>query len=313
MHTILGAGGAIGTETAKALKQYTESIRLVNRNPKKVNEKDELVAADLTHADEVAKAVKGSEVVYLTVGLPYSINVWKETWPELMRNTIAACKTSGARLVFFDNIYMYNPEYLGHITESTPVAPVSEKGEVRKQIAHMLMEEVEKGKLTAVIARAADFYGPSIKNASVLTETVFNRLAAGKAANWMMSLKYKHSCTYTPDAGKAVALLGNHPQAFNRVWHLPTAPEPLTGKEWVETIAHELGVKPKVMVASKFMIRMLGLFNPIMKEFVEMLYQYDRDYVFDSSAFEKEFNIRATPYSEGIKEVINKDYKQVGL
>ena len=55
--TILGAGGAIGIELAKALATYTTDIRLVSRNPKKVNLSDELFPADLTSSEDVFKAV----------------------------------------------------------------------------------------------------------------------------------------------------------------------------------------------------------------------------------------------------------------
>jgi hypothetical protein len=99
-------------------------------------------------------------------------------------------------------------------------------------------------------------------------------------------------------------LLGNTPDAFNQVWHLPTAPDPLTGKQWIDAIANGLKVKPNFQVASKLMVRGIGLFVPIMKEMVEMYYQYDRDYVFDSTKFENRFSIKATPYEEGIREII---------
>ena len=143
----------------------------------------------------------------------------------------------------------------------------------------------------------------------MLTETVFNPLSNGKKANWMSSVNYKHSFTYTPDAGKATALLGNTEDAYNQVWHLPTAANPLTGKEWIETIAGEMGVKPKYQAVPKFLVRIIGLFVPIMKEMVEMMYQYDRDYVFASSKFEKRFDFKPTPYKDGISEIVQTDYK----
>lgn len=310
MQTILGSGGAIGIELAKSLKEYTSEIRLVSRNPQKVNSTDQLLSADLLNPADVRKAVEGSSVVYLTVGIQYNANAWKKSWPKIMSNVISACKKSNAKLVFFDNIYMYNTDYLNGMTEETPVKPSSEKGKVRTEIANMILNEIAKGELTALIARSADFYGPGIKNSSMLTETVFKPLSTGKAANWMMSLNYKHSFTYTPDAAKATALLGNTADAYNQVWHLPTASNPFTGKEWIETIAKELGVKPKKQVVPKFLVRMLGLFVPIMKELVEMLYQYDRDYNFNSSKFEKRFDFHPTPYINGIKEIIKSDYQK---
>ena len=309
MHTILGSGGTIGNELANELKKIGKSIRLVSRHPQKINEDDELVKIDLLKTAEVDQAVKGSDVVYLTVGVPYQTAVWKQQWPKIVANVIIACKKHQAKLVFFDNVYMYDAQFLGDMTEETPVNPISEKGKVRAQIAQMIMDEVEKGALTALIARAADFYGPSIERNCILTESVFKPLSQNKKANWLMSVNFKHSFTYMPDAAKATALLGNTDEAFNQIWHLPTAKNPFTGKQWVEEIAKALGVKPKYMVAPKFVVSIMGLFMPIMKEIKEMLYQYDRDYVFNSDKFEKKFNLKPTPYLEGIQAIVSKDYK----
>lgn len=309
MQTILGAGGAAGNELAKALIEYTSHIRLVSRNPKKINESDELYKADLTIHDDVSKAVEGSKIVYLMVGLPYQLTVWQTKWPLVMKNTINACHEHKAKLVFFDNIYMYDSKSLEPITEDIPINPPSKKGKVRARIAQMIWDAVEKGKIEALIARAADFYGPGIKDVSVLTEVVFNPLSKGKKANWLGSPNFKHSFTYTPDAGKATALLGNTPDAFGEVWHLPTAGNPPTGKEWIEMIAKEMGAEPKYQVAGKILARIMGLFNPSMKELVEMMYQYDRNYVFNSDKFEKRFNFTPTSYIDGIREVLMMDYQ----
>jgi len=308
MQTVLGAGGAIGTHLAKALNEYTSEIRLVSRNPVKVNSSDELLSADLLDAADVKKAISGSSIVYVTVGFPYSYKIWKESWPRFTRNVIEACTEMKCKLVFFDNIYMYDPAYLNGMTEETPIRPTSKKGKVRAGIHEMIMNRVNEGKLEALIARSADFYGPGIKNASMLTETVFNPLSNGKKANWMSSLKYKHSFTYTPDAGKATALLGNTASAYQQVWHLPTADNPMTGKEWIDTIAREMGIQAKTQVATRPVVRMLGLFSPIMREMPEMMYQYDRDYVFNSDKFNKHFSMGPTPYLEGIREIIQSDY-----
>jgi nucleoside-diphosphate-sugar epimerase len=309
MQTILGSGGAIGVELAKALKQHSGEIRLVSRTPTKVNPDDHLLSADLTNSVAVQHAVAGSEIVYLTVGLPYKTQVWQKTWPTIMKNVIDACKFHGSKLVFFDNIYMYDPDYLSSMKEETPIRPVSKKGIVRSQIAQMIMDEAERGNLQAIIARCADYYGPSIQNTSMLTETVFKNFHNGKRANWLSSMNFVHSFTFTPDAGKATALLGNTHDTYNQVWHLPTASNPFTGKEMIEAIASEMGVEPKVQVVSKFMVQLIGLFTPIMKETVEMMYQYDRDYVFDSSKFNTRFDFTPTPYLEGIKQIVKTDYK----
>ena len=307
MQTILGSGGAIGTELAKALREYTNDIRLVCRNPEKVNETDQLLPGDLLDGTKVYEAIQGSAVVYVTVGFPYNLKIWRQNWPNFIKNVIDACIENHCKLVFFDNIYMYDPNYLNGMNEETPINPPSKKGKIRAEIAAMIMDKVKIGELQALIARSADFYGPGIKNSSMLTEMVFKPLSNGKKANWMASLKYKHSFTYTPDAGKATALLGNSENAYNQVWHLPTAENPYTGKEWIEVIADEMGVKPKYQVASRLIVKIIGLFVPIMREMPEMMYQYDRDYVFNSDKFDSQFNFKTTPYLDGIKAIVKSD------
>ncbi len=302
MQTILGSTGVIGTELAKSLTQYTDNIRLVSRNPKRVNPADQLVIADLTNPQQVLSAVEGSNVVYLTAGLQYKINVWQNQWPLIMNNVINACKAHKAKLVFFDNVYAYGL-VKGWMKEDTLVNPASKKGEVRAKIAQMLMSEVEKGHIDAIIARAADFYGPNTP-LSFVTVTVFHNFKKGKKAQWFIDADKKHSMTYTPDAGKATAILGNTSSAYNQIWHLPTDKNVLTGKEFIEIAAKEFAVKPNYMVLKKWMIQMVGYFVPVVKESMEMLYQNEYDYLFDSTKFEKAFNFVPTSYKDGIAATV---------
>jgi nucleoside-diphosphate-sugar epimerase len=304
MQTILGANGTIGSLLAKELAVYTDKIRLVSRNPKKVNETDELFPADLSNPLVVDQAVEGSDVVYLTVGFEYKLSVWEDKWPRLMKATIAACMKHNARLVFFDNVYMYDIGSIHHMTEASPYNPPSRKGAVRRQIAQMIMDEVKAGRLMALIARSADFYGPN-NRASILTEMVYNNFLKGKAANWPVDKNKKHSFTYTPDAAKATALLGNTDDAYNAVWHLPTDRNILTGSEMTELFAKEMKVSNRLTVLPVWLMKLLGIFIPLLKELPEMMYQYDRDYFFDSSKYEKRFNVLPTSYQEGVKTIVN--------
>jgi nucleoside-diphosphate-sugar epimerase len=303
MQTILGANGTIGSLLAKELAAYTEKVRLVSRNPKRVNATDELFAADLSDPLQVERAVAGSQVVYLMVGFDYNLKVWQEKWPRLMQATIDACKKHNAKLVFFDNVYMYDRDAIGHMTEDAKINPPSRKGEVRRNIAEQLLNEVRTGKLTALIARSADFYGPNNEK-SFLIEVVHKNILKKKTPNWFMSADKKHSFTFTPDAAKATAILGNTADAYNQVWHLPTDKNVLTGRQFVELFCKEMNAPNKVMVAKMWLIKVFGLFIPFMKEMPEMMYQYDRDYFFDSSKFDKRFQFRTTPYHEGIKRTI---------
>lgn len=303
MQTILGGNGTIGSVLAKELTKYTNSIRLVSRHPKKVNATDELFPADLSDPEQVEKAIAGSEVVYLLVGFEYTLKVWQDKWPKLMRASIDACIKHHAKLVFFDNVYLYDIGAIPHMTEDSPINPPSKKGMVRRQIADMLMTAVKSGKLTGLIARSADFYGPS-NDKSFLIEVVYKNIKKGKKPNWFIKADKKHSFTYTPDAAKATAILGNTADAYGQVWHLPTDKNSLTGKEMISLFTKEMNVADKVFVLPMWLLKLLGLFIPLMNEMPEMMYQYDRDYVFDSSKFQEYFNFSPTSYQQGVKETI---------
>lgn len=298
MQTILGANGVIGRELSHHLQPYTQHIRQVSRSPRRVNATDELVRADLLDAKATTDAVAGSEISYLVAGLKYDVRVWQEQWPRIMRNTIDACKRHGSALVFFDNVYAYG-QVDGVMTEDTPYNPTSRKGEVRARIATMLMEEAKRGEVHAMIVRSADFYGPRAV-LSLTHATVTERLKAKKTPQWIGNPRAVHTFTYTPDAGRTVALLANTPYAYGQVWHAVTRKEPMTGDEYVR-VACELAGRPYALqVAPRWLLALMGLFVPVLRENMEMLYQFEHDYRFDSSKVERAFGLTATPYRDGI-------------
>jgi len=245
----------------------------------------------------------------LLAGLQYKIDVWRLQWPVIMRNAINACKETGNKLVFFDNVYMYG-KVDGAMTEQTPFNPISKKGEVRAAIATMLLDEMKAGNITAMIARSADFYGPRATQTSVAGVLVFDKLWKGSTAQWMVNANQPHSYTYTPDAGKALYLLATKNEAFGQTWHLPTAEPALTGKEFIALAAEAMHAKNKVQVAPKWLLKSMGLFNPLMKELNEMLYQNEFAYIFDSSKFNKAFGFTPTSYQKGISETAEWFLKQ---
>ena len=302
MQTILGANGVIAQELSRALAPRTPRIRQVSRHPARVNATDELFPADLLDAKATSDAVAGSEVAYLVAGLKYDANVWQAQWPQVMRNVIDACKRHGTRLVFFDNVYAYG-QVDGAMTEETPFNPASRKGEVRARIATLLLDEMRGGNLQAMIVRAADFYGPGAVQ-SIPHATVFERLRAGKTPQWIGNPAAVHTFTFTPDTGPAVALLGNSPDAYGQTWHLPTRAEPMTGAEFVRLACAEAGRPFKLQVAPRWMLRLMGWFVPVLRENDEMMYQFERDYRFDSSKIAAAYGLHATPYVDGIARTL---------
>lgn len=303
IHTILGAGGIIARELTKELLENKQKVRLVSRQPKAVSIDTEVKTADLTDYGQTMAAVAGSSVVYLCAGLTYDRKIWAASWPRIMKNAIDACKAASARLIFFDNVYMYGL-VKGAMTENTPYNPVSKKGEIRARIATQLMDEAKAGNIQASIARSADFYGPNADTTSVLNLLVIQKLIKGQKANWLGRDDVPHSYTYTPDAGKAMYLLGQDPSSDNQVWHMPTYNPALTGKEYIELIAGQLGVKPSYSKLGGFMVKLAGLFNTTIGELHEMLYQNTEPYIFDSSKFDQRFNFMPTTYEKGLAETI---------
>jgi nucleoside-diphosphate-sugar epimerase len=297
MHTILGANGVIARELSKALPKGTP-IRQVSRNPRQVNPSDQTFSADLLDKSAVERAVAGSDVAYLVAGLEYNSKVWEDQWPRLMQNVIDACKRHKTPLLFFDNVYAYG-RVPGKMTEETPFNPVSRKGEVRARIATTLLNEIKRDELTAMIVRAADFYGPGATS-SMMHFTVFDRLAHDKTPQWIGNPKTIHTFTYTPDAGRAVATLAQTESAWGQTWHAPTSAELITGEQFVRLACSAAGKPYRLQVAPKLILRIMAMFMPVIRENQEMMYQFDYDYQFDTSKIKNALGTEATSYQEGV-------------
>ncbi|WP_409180419.1 NAD-dependent epimerase/dehydratase family protein [Amycolatopsis sp. VS8301801F10] len=304
MQTVLGAGGPIADELVHELyRNHTKDIRLVSRKPSPVNDTDELVAADLTDAEAASHAVVGSEIAYLTVGLPLDSQLWERQFPVIMRNVIDACAEHGTKLVFFDNTYMY-PGTPVPQTESTAFAPGGRKGQVRGELATMLLEAIQAGRVEGLIGRAPEFYGPG-RTKSYTNTLVFDRIRAGKRPLVPVNAHAKRSLIWTPDASRALALLGNTPDAYGQTWHLPVDPNRLSYAQLVELAAEATGRKIGYTVLPMLAFRLGRRFVKPLDEMYELLVRYRDDNIFDSSKFAARFpDFRTTAYREGVERIL---------
>ncbi len=303
MQTILGANGQIGEELARELKRnFTSDIRIVSRSAKKVNDTDTLFSADLSIREQAIEAVKGSKIAYFTLGLPISSDLWEQQFSLITQNVIDACKINGAKLVFFDNTYMY-PQDDRVLTEQTPFAPVGRKGKVRKAMAEMVLKEMQSGELEAVICRAPEFYGPG-KTQSITNTLLFNNIKEGKKLKVPLSDTKKRSLIWTPDASRATALIGNTTDAFGQTWHLPVDEGHPTYKEFIALASIIYGREQKYSIIPKFLFKIGSLFNKRVKELLELLPRYEHDNVFDDTKFRKHFpDFEVTTYRQGIEQI----------
>ncbi|KUI03755.1 NAD-dependent epimerase/dehydratase family protein [Mycobacterium sp. IS-3022] len=305
MQTVLGANGQIAEELTRYLHDnVTEDIRLVSRKPVKLHDTDQLFPANLMDVDATADAIAGTDVAYLTVGLPMDSTLWEQQFPVMMANTIAACQKHGTKLVFFDNTYMY-PRTSASQVENTPFQPVGRKAAVRAQIATMLLDQMRAGTIEAVICRAPEFYGPG-KTKSLTNSAVFDRIKQGKRPMIPINAHTERTLIWTPDASRGMGLIGNTPDAYGQTWHLPTDPERLTYAQMIEIASDVTGRDIRYTTVPEIAFKVSGLFNPAVKEASELLPRYRGDNIFDSSKFATRFpDFKVTTYRDGIVDILN--------
>ncbi|MGC4090826.1 MAG: SDR family oxidoreductase [Polyangiaceae bacterium] len=300
MQTILGANGQIAVELARELKRkYTNDLRLVSRNPRKVNDTDSLVSANLLDAKQTLDAVKGSSIVYFTAGLPPDTALWEAQFPTMLKNALDACRVAGASFAYFDNTYMY-PQDARLLTEDAPFAPVGRKSKVRATMAKMVLEEMARGEIPVLIGRAPEFYGPG-KTQSFTNALVIEKLQAGKKPRVPVRDDTRRTLIWTPDASRALAALGNAPDAFGQTWHLPCCDDRPTYKEFVTMASQVFGREPSYSVIGKWALAAAGLFSKQVREIQELLPRYEQDNLFDSTKFKRRFpEFGVTTYREGL-------------
>jgi nucleoside-diphosphate-sugar epimerase len=306
MQTILGANGQIAVELARELqRKYTSDVRLVSRTPRKVNDTDTLVSANLLDAKQTLDAVKGSSIVYFTAGLPPDTALWEAQFPTMLKNALDACRVAGASFAYFDNTYMY-PQDARLLTEEAPFAPVGRKGKVRAAMATMVLEEMARGDIPVLIGRAPEFYGPG-KTQSFTNTLIIEKLQAGKQPRVPVRDDTRRTLIWTPDASRALATLGNASDAFGQTWHLPCSDDRPTYKEFVAMASQVFGREPRYSVISKWALAAAGLFSKQVRELRELLPRYEQDNLFDSTKFKRRFpSFEVMTYREGL-ELIRKE------
>lgn len=303
MQTILGANGQIATELARELKRsHTGDLRLVSRNPRKVNDTDRLLPANLLDAKQTAAAVHGSSIVYFTAGLPPDTELWEAQFPTMLKNALEACRATGAGFVYFDNTYMY-PQDARLQTEDTLFAPVGRKGKVRAAMACMVLEEMARADIPVLIGRAPEFYGPG-KTQSFTNALIIEKLQAGKKPRVPVRDDTRRTLIWTPDASRALALLGNTPDAYGQTWHLPCCDDRPTYRQFIAMASQAFGGNGSYTVVGKWTLTLAGLFSKQVREIQELLPRYAQDNLFDSTKFKRRFpGFDVTSYGQGVERI----------
>jgi len=301
LHVVYGTG-PVGLSVMDALVQRGPmQVRMVNRSGHaSVPDGVEVVGGDAADPTFTREVSVGASVVYFALNPPY--DKWPELFPGLQAGVIEGAAAAGAKLVAMENLYMYGPTDGRPLTEALPYAASTRKGTVRARMSEELMEAHQSGRVRVAIGRASDFFGPSVL-ASAAGEQVFGRAVAGKSAQVAGDPDQPHTYTYAPDIGRELVILGEREEALGQAWHLPS-PETVSTRRFVKMIFEEVGKPARLQAAPKIVLRAMGLFNPGMREMIEMLYEFEEPFVVDHSKFENAFGAQATPLKEAIGETV---------
>lgn len=298
LHVVLGAG-QIGSRLSKLLLAREHRVRVVARHQAtSTTPRLDQVGGDMTDLAFAEQATRGAAVIYDCMNPPYHL------WPELLlpiaRGALHGAAKTGAKLVALDCLYMYGaPD--GPISEDTPLAPCSKKGELRVKLGELRMAAHARGDARVTIGRASDFFGANLPF-SVWNDRFLRRIYAGKPGECVGDPDMPHSYTYVEDVARALVTLGERDEATGQIFHLPTNPAETT-RELTRRLGRAIGMDADVRRLGSLTLRAIGLFSPMMREVVEMAYQWERSFVIDDSRFRRTFGEGPTPIDEAVAEV----------
>lgn len=241
------------------------------------------------------RVLSGAAVVFQCAQPPY--HRWPEEFPALQAAVVDGAARAGAVLVAAENLYGYGP-VSEPITEDLPLAATTRKGSVRTRMWQELASAHQRGRLRVVAGRASDFFGPGVEDSAAGGRLV-RALAKGRPAAVLGDPDRRHTYTYVPDFGEALVRLSETPATWGRAWHVPNPPT-VTTRAFADTVAAQVGRTARLRPLAPWQLRLLGLAVPALRESVEMLHQFDRDWVVDHAAYAAVLGDHATPLAEAI-------------
>jgi len=300
LHVVFGTG-PVGQAIVTTLLSRGHRVRAVNRRghaelPPRV----ERVAGDAADAAFTTHACAGASVVYNALNPPY--HQWPKLFPALQAGVLQGVAAAGARLVVIENLYGYGPAGGQPFTEDHPLVATTRKGITRAAMTRDLLTAHQRGMVEVAIGRASGFFGPGVRE-SALGERVFAAVLAGKRVQVAGDPNLLHTYTYIEDIGRALVTLGEHDEALGQVWHIPS-PETISTRQFVERIAAAAGTRARLQRVPALALRGVGLFNPTVRELVEMLYEFEAPFVVDHSRYTRAFGDQATPLGEAISRTL---------
>ena len=313
LHVIFGTG-PLGKSTARELLALGHRVRIINRSGKTNNlpSRVEVIKGDAYDQKFTRQVTSDATSVYQCAQPSYT--QWVEKFPPLQASILEAAASNNAKLVIADNLYMYGEPNGQPLLENHPYNAKTKKGKVRGDMAKAALEAHKAGQVRVVLVRGSDFFGPEDHNQADL---IFKPALQGKTINLLGKLDQPHTFTYTKDFGQALAIVGTvnaklEAQTYGRAWHVPSN-APITQKQLMALVEQQLGKKIKFQAGGAFILAIMGLFNPTIKEVIEMLYEWNQPFIMDSSDFQKTFGMKPTPLEVAVKETLEWNRQQISV
>jgi nucleoside-diphosphate-sugar epimerase len=302
LHVVFGAG-PLGRSVVEELVRHGKTVRVISRSGKMAEAPQgvELAAGDLYDPAAVRDLTQGASVVYQCAQPHYW--EWPHKFPPLQAAIIEGLTGTGTKLVIGENTYMYGDTNGKPLTEDLPYAATTRKGKVRAAMSEAALAAHRAGKVQVTMGRGSDFFGPWAMD-SGFGDRVFYPALAGKAASFGGKLNLPHTATYIGDFGRALVVLGERDEALGQAWHVPSDRPQITQRQFAGLVYGETGHPVKASGMGKLMMAIGGIFIPAARETVEMMYEFEKPFVVDSSKFERAFGMKATPIVDAIKNTV---------
>jgi nucleoside-diphosphate-sugar epimerase len=202
------------------------------------------------------------------------------------------------RLIHISNVYVYGRPQTPTVAETHPLAPHTRKGRYRKQQEDLVVAAHDPSGLRTLILRPADFYGPTATNSA--PAFALKAALAGKTANLLGPATKPHEYVYVPDLAPIIADLLQRPEAFGSAYNVAGSGQ-ISTREFVEQLLRAAGKPLKIREAGVALLRVMGFFDPIMRELVEMHYLQSTPVLLDETKLRGVLpHLHKSPYAEAI-------------
>ena len=299
---VLGATGGMGYALVRELVDRGVKVVAFSRRKEKLailyqyESKVTIFSGDALVEKDVIEAADGVDVIFHAVSFPYQ--EWEDKHPLCIEIIVRAAEIHQAKIALVDNIYAYGRQSK-IVNENTKKEPHTKKGKIRLAKENRL----KISNAPCLIVHMPDLYGPNAENTN-LHETLKN-VVLNKTANFIGDMKMAREFIFTMDGAKAMVELASQEDTYNQNWNIPSA-HPITGEEIIEILRKEVGYKKSIRTVSKTTLRLIGIFQPFMREMVEMMYLTEDPIILDGKKYEAKIGpVPKTPYKEGIQSTLN--------